>query len=89
MVQTQKINDWSVVTLGGDFLDFLEKRMDNNVDGNPIYVGYNREPNAATTASTWLIVKITYSGTAPTRYQLPDDGPQFKYVWDDRATYFT
>lgn len=89
MVQQQKLNDFSIVTLEGDFTVFLEQRIENNGDGNPEFVGYNREPNAATSAETWFIVKYTYAGTSPTRYQLPDDGAQFKYAWDDRATLFT
>lgn len=85
----QKIKDYSYVELIGDSSLFWEKRMENNVDGNPIYVGHNRSQNAPTSDESWFIVKIEYSGTSPVRYQLPDAGPQFKYAWDDRATLFT
>ena len=89
MSQQQRIKDYSSIDVVSDSSVFWEKRMENDVNGNPIYVGHNRAPNAATDAETWYIVKITYSGTNPTRYQLPDNGAQFKYAWDDRATLFT
>jgi hypothetical protein len=87
-MQKQQINDYSQVPVGADLALFLEKRMENDGSGNPIYVGYNRQANAPTDALSWFIVKITYSGDSPTRYQLPTLGPQFKYAWDSRATYF-
>lgn len=88
MAKTQHISDFSIADLQGDLGMFLEKRMAYDTD-NLEYVGYNREQNAATTDATWLIVKMTYSGTNITRYQLPDNGAQFKYTWDDRASSFT
>lgn len=88
MVQKQRINDSSIVSLQGDVGMFLEKRMAYNGDDLE-YVGYNREPNAATTDLSWFIIKNTYSGSDITRYQLPDDGAQFKYAWDSRASYFS
>lgn len=89
MTSPQRIKDYSNIEIIGDSSVFWEKRMENDGNGNPIYVGHNRHANASTSEESWYIVKITYSGTSPTRYQLPDDGPQFKYAWDDRATYFT
>lgn len=88
MSQTQKIKDYSIAELQGDLGMFLEKRMSYDGD-NVEYIGYNREPNATTTDTTWYIVKMTYSGSNATRYQLPDNGPQFKYAWDSRAGYFS
>lgn len=88
MTQKQQLKDWSIAELQGDLGMFLEKRMAYDGD-NLEYVGYNREPNASTSDSSWFIIKNTYSGTNITRYQLPDDGPQFKYAWDDRATFFS
>lgn len=87
-MQKQNIKDWSEPTLTGDLGMFLEKRMSYSGD-NVEYIGYNREADAATTDLSWYIVKMTYSGANATRYQLPDDGPQFKYAWDSRATYFS
>lgn len=67
---------------------FLEKRMENDGDGNPIYIGYTNIANASTTSACWYIVKLTYVGGYPTYYQLPKNGCQFVYSWDNRATYF-
>jgi len=53
------------------------------------YEGWSHRPNAATDAAVWMIVKYSYSGSDKVRQQLPDDGPYFKYTWDDRATYFS
>lgn len=84
----QILKDYSYLEVIGDSSIFWEKRMENNVGGNPIYVGYNRNANAPTSSPTWFIINVEYSGTSPIRYRLPDDGPQFKYAWDDRATLF-
>lgn len=88
MAQTQVILPYNNAQVSADLGMMLEKRMEYSGD-NLIYLGYNRVPNAATTDATWYIVKMTYSGDLVTRYQLPDDGPQFKYAWDNRATLFS
>lgn len=85
--QPQKLEDYSRVTLRGDVETFLEKRIEYTGD-NPIYIGWTKTPNAATSQESFFIVKLTYSGDNPTRIQLPDDGAQFKYAWDDRASLF-
>lgn len=72
-----------------DTEDLLEGRFENNGDNNPIYIGYSPIPNADPAQPYWYIQKITYDGQAIVRKQLPDDGPSFTYVWNDRATYFT
>lgn len=89
MAQTQYLKDYSICPIEGELSMFLERRQEVNADNNPIYIGWNREPNAATTALTWFIVKLTYTATGVIRYQLPDDGVQFKYAWDSRASYFS
>ena len=68
--------------------DMLEGRFENDGDGNPIYVGYSPTPNADPAMPLWYIMKIEYSGTAVIRKRLPDEGVTFKYLWNDRATYF-
>lgn len=88
MVKYPLIKDFSQLQNRADTALFLEKRMEYSGD-NLIYVGYNRTANASTAATTWYIVKLTYSGANPTRYQLPDDGASFEYAWDDRATLFS
>lgn len=73
----------------GDWTNFIEMRMENDGDGNPIYVGYTNVGNAPTDEPVWFITKYTYDANqSPTRQQMPDSGVQFIYVWDDRATYF-
>jgi len=84
----QQILDYSRLELRGDAGMFFEKRIEYDGNNNPIYIGYNRHQNTATDDESWFIVKITYSGNNPTYYQLPANGPQFVYSWDDRATYF-
>ena len=86
---SQQIKDYSYLEIRGSAEVFLEKRLENDGSGNPLYVGYNRKPNAATTEESWYIIKMTYSGGYVVRVQLPDNGPQFKYAWDSRASYFS
>lgn len=69
--------------------DLLEGRYDNDVNGNPIYIGYSPYPNANPDDAVWFIRKVTYIGESIVRTQLPDDGIQFAYIWTDRTTYFT
>lgn len=83
------VKDFSFLEIRGDVTAFMELRMENDVNGNPVYLGYSKFPNAATDAPIWFIVHIIYDATqSPLRQILPVDGLQFKYIWDDRATYF-
>lgn len=66
--------------------DLLEGRFENNGDNNPIYIGYTPFPNGDPAAAIWWIQKVEYDGQAIVRKQLPDDGPKFGYIWNDRAT---
>lgn len=87
MAQKQIIKDYTLAEVVGDLGMFFEKRL--SYSGTDVeYVGYNREPDASTTEETWFIIKNEYSGGNLTRYRLPDNGPQFKYAWDSRASYF-
>ena len=70
--------------------DFFEQRIENDVDGNPLYVAWSPIPGAATDEPIWFIKKIYYDGGGFTnRVQIPDNGGGYIYAWDDRATYFT
>lgn len=89
MTQKQTVKDWSNISLMGDLALYQEIRYERDGDGNALYIGYNREANAAITDLSWFIVKNTVVATHITRQQLPDDGPQYKYAWDSRATYFS
>lgn len=79
--------DFSVLTVRGDANRFLEKRYAYN-GSNLEYEGWSYKPNASTSEEIWLILKYSYTGSMVIRQQLPDNGPSFKYAWDDRATYF-
>jgi hypothetical protein len=84
------VKDLSKIEPQGDFSFFYESRMENDANGNPIYIGYTQVPNSGTDVERWFIVKVTYDANqSPTRYQLPDAGVAFKYAWDDRATLFS
>lgn len=88
-MQTPRIMDFSHLELRGDVMNFLELRMENDGNGNPIYIGYSKKINAGTDVAVWFIVKITYDGNqSPTHQQLPNRGLTFDYIWDDRATFF-
>lgn len=80
--------DFSTISVRGDLSDFMEKRFAYN-GSNLEYVGWTQKANASTSEPIWFIIKNSYSGSDKTRQQLPDDGPFFKYTWDDRATYFS
>jgi hypothetical protein len=69
--------------------DLLEARFENDVDGNPIYIGYSMIPNADVDDPVWYILKIEYVSQAVVRKRIPDDGRQLNYIWSQRATYFT
>lgn len=84
-----QVKDLSKIVPQGDFSFFYESRMENDANGNPIYIGYTNYPNAGTATQKWFIVKVTYDANqSPTYYQLPNEGVRFEYVWDDRANYF-
>ncbi len=87
-MSSPRIKDFSILENVANSELFLEKRMSYTGD-NLEYVGYSRNPNESIDADTWYIIKMTYTGTNVTRYQLPDNGPGFRYVWNDRATYFS
>lgn len=84
-----RVRDYSELDVIGDFTQFFELRMENDANGNPIYIGYNKTPGAGTAGASWFIVKITYDvNQSPTRQQLPSFGVSFTGVWDNRSTYF-
>lgn len=73
-----------------DLDDLYETRMENDDDGNVIYVGYNMTANADTAVKSWYLLKCEYDGNGNmNRKRLPDDGGNFIYSWDDRAAQFS
>ena len=69
--------------------DLLEGRFENDGDDNPIYIGYKMIPNGSPLEPIWYLIKVEYVGTGIVRKRLPNDGRGFKYIWNDRATYFS
>lgn len=70
--------------------DLYETRTENDSSGQVLYVGKSITPNADTSQRIWYIKKLGYDGNGfLNRIQLPDDGPNFTYAWDDRADYFS
>lgn len=85
-----QVKDLSKLEPNADFSFFYEQRMENDANGNPIFIGYAKTPNNGTANFDWFIVKVTYDANqSPTRYQLPDNGVGFRYDWDNRSTYFS
>lgn len=80
--------DFSVIQVEMNADQLLEKRF-AYTGSNVEYEGWAKKPNASTAEPVWYIVKYTYNAALRTRHQLPNDGPNFKYIWDDRATYFS
>lgn len=92
-IKGQQIKDYSKLDVFGDAEMFWEIRYDYDAEANLIYQGWNRQANAATSEETWFIVKFHYEEIATEDYvsrkEMPSDGIQFKYAWDDRATIFS
>ncbi|MHB1059993.1 MAG: hypothetical protein ACYC0F_19190 [Rhodanobacter sp.] len=83
-----RVKDYSIMETRADTFVFMEKRIDYAGGSVPIYIGYNKQPNADTSDDSWYIFKLTYSGSNLIYQQLPNRGPTFSYVWNDRANYF-
>jgi len=89
MVTAQKIVEHGNLNVRGDASLFWEVRIEYS-GTNPIYVAYNKTPNASTSDPTWYIFKNTFDGSDNlTRKQLPDSGAEFKYAYDDRVSLFS
>lgn len=60
--------------------------VENDGNGNPIYVGW-AVPNTAKTSASWKIMKCTYSGTDLTDVQFASGVTTFNKIWNNRASY--
>ena len=61
--------------------------IENNSDGNPIYVG-DAEPGTIPSNPTWRIKRITYDTDGnPTAIQWAGGSKAFKFSWTERITY--
>lgn len=70
----------------------FKERWDINGDEVADYYGICLTPNGSLTEPIWMIWKFDYAGAnsdVKQRRQLPDNGFGLKYVWNDRATYFS
>lgn len=88
MAGVPNIPDLTQLELNFDAETFLEKRMENDANGNPVYVGWAKA-GTATDALAWFIVKITYdANNSPTRQEIANNSPTFEYSWTARISYF-
>jgi hypothetical protein len=63
--------------------------MENNDQGQPIFVGRSIVAGASTSDSIWAITQIVYDSNGYLiNINLPVGGQGFQYIWDDRDTYF-
>lgn len=68
---------------------FFEVRIENDANGNPIYVARSPIPNADPALNVWFIVKMHYDANDfLARVQQPNAGGNFVYSYNDRASYF-
>ena len=75
-------------TLGTD--DFYETRIENDANGNPLYIWRSPIPNADPDDRVGFVTKLHYDGNGfLSRVQIPDDGQSFTYSYTDRASYFS
>lgn len=63
----------------------LKQRIEYS-GSNPLYIGL-AIPGTATSAASWQIRKMTYSGSNLTQVDFADSSSDFVKSWDDRATY--
>lgn len=61
-------------------------RMENDGDGNPIYVG-KAAPGSSEGSEVWQIRKITYVSTNPTAVNFPNGCPAYNFSWTLRTGY--
>lgn len=66
-------------------MDGYIQRMAYTGAGLPEYIGL-ASPGTATSAASWQIRKLTYSGTNVTELNFADGNLNFDNVWDDHAT---
>ena len=69
--------------------DLYKVVIENNASGQPIYVGKSKDPAALTSDPVWELTHVIYDGSGYLiNVNLPLNGQGFKYIWDNRATYF-
>lgn len=71
-----------------NLFDLCQRQVSLNGSSDPEYIGYTIYPGDQDDQPVWMIFKLSYTGTDETLRQIPLEGIGFKYVWDDRATYF-
>ena len=64
----------------------LSTRIENTVQGMAVYIG-KAVPGTLTSAESWQIQKLTYSGNFVTAIGFAGGSAAFDKKWDDRATY--
>lgn len=83
-----RLKDPSFLPLYFDADVVLEKVCENDVNGNPIYIGW-AQPGTPYNSPNWLISKQTYDANSSLISQkLANNSASFAFAWTDRATYF-
>lgn len=83
-----RFRDFTDVGPSVDGLFDRELRIENDMNGNAIYVGYAKA-GSDTDASVWLIKKFTYDANdAVTHSRIASNNLSFNFAWDDRALFF-
>jgi len=59
--------------------------IENDVDGNPLYVGW-AAPGSTDSDASWLIIQIGYSGGYVVSVRFAEGEAEYRHVWDDRAS---
>jgi len=79
---------WFDPTIGTE--NFYEQRIENDANGNPLYVAWTPIANANQADTVWWIRKLSYDSNGfVSRIHLPLSGNKgFNYSWTLRATYF-
>ena len=60
--------------------------IENNSDGNPLYIG-EATPGTATSATGWRIKKVTYENGNPSAIEWASGTTEFDKTWEYRASY--
>lgn len=58
--------------------------IENDVDGNPIYIGLAPQ-GSAKSAAAWQIRKLTFASGNPTDIQFAGGTSAFTSIWDNRS----
>lgn len=82
-----KIQIVGETTIGPE--SFYEIRIENDGNGNPLYVGYSPFPEASTSESVWALRRMYYDVNGYIERVRQPLQKGFVYSWDDRSSVFS